>query len=45
MPEAFGTALLTASSEVMTYIEGCSESVGYEHIESLLQEAGLTLHL
>jgi hypothetical protein len=41
MPEAFGTVLLKASSEVMTDIEGCSESVGYENLESLLQEAGV----
>ena len=41
MPEAFGTVLLKASSEVMTDIEGCGGSVGYENIESLLQEAGV----
>jgi hypothetical protein len=41
MPEAFGTVLLKTSSEVMTDIEGCGESVGYENIESLLQEAGV----
>ena len=41
MPEAFGTVLLKASSEIMGDIEGCGESVGYENIESLLQESGL----
>ncbi|MGB2105304.1 MAG: hypothetical protein ACPHXV_04775 [Glaciecola sp.] len=41
MPEAFGTVLLKASSEIMADIEGCGESVGYENIESLLQEAGV----
>jgi len=41
MPEAFGTVLLKSSSEVMTDIEGCGESVGYENIASLLQEAGV----
>lgn len=41
MPEAFGTVLLKTSSEIMADVEGCGESVGYENIESLLQEAGV----
>ena len=41
MPEAFGTVLLKTSAEIMADIEGCGESVGYENIEWLLQEAGV----
>ncbi len=41
MPEAFGTVLLKTSAEIMADIEDCGESVGYENIESLLQEAGV----
>ena len=36
-----GTVLLKTSAEIMADIEGCGESVGYENIERLLQEAGI----